>query len=144
MLVAEGAELKRLDLRTAVWQGPPPGAVGWWKSQVPDRRTARSRGAPNEVLLGFFDDLASEPQRQDMRYVLALLLVRRRVFRLEDQRAGRGRPRDAWSCTVPGGMRPTRSWPSPPTPRGPRRSSRNWPGCWKDEAAGGFAREPNL
>ena len=85
-LVAEGADLKRLDFGIAVWQGPPAGAIGWWKSQVPERNAARSRGAPNDVLLGFFDDLAREPERQDMRYVLSLLLVRRRVFRLEDQR----------------------------------------------------------
>jgi hypothetical protein len=84
-LVAEGAELRRYDYSTAVWQGPPPGTVGWWKAQVPERNAAR-RGAPNDVLLGFFDELGGAPERQDMRYVLALLLVRRRVFRLEEQR----------------------------------------------------------
>jgi len=86
VLVAEGAELRRYDYSAQVWQGPPPGAVGWWKSQVPDRHAARDRGAPNDVLLGFFDELAVQRDRQDMRYVLALLLVRRRVFRLDEQR----------------------------------------------------------
>ena len=41
-------------------------------------------GGPDDVLLQFFDELADQPERQDMRYVLALLLVRRRVFRLEE------------------------------------------------------------
>jgi hypothetical protein len=92
VLVAEGADLRRYDYAAEVWQGPPPGTVGYWKSQVPDRHAARGRGAPNDVLLGFFDELAGvpgeagSPDRQDMRYVLALLLVRRRVFRLEEQR----------------------------------------------------------
>jgi hypothetical protein len=35
--------------------------------------------------LNFFDELAQQPDKQDMRYVLALLLVRRRVMRLEDE-----------------------------------------------------------
>ncbi len=43
------------------------------------------------MLLQCFDELAEQPERQDMRYVVALLLVRRRVFRLEeDDRASGG------------------------------------------------------
>jgi hypothetical protein len=41
------------------------------------------RLAPNDVLLELFDQLAEDPLHADMRYVLTLLLVRRRVFRLE-------------------------------------------------------------
>ena len=39
----------------------------------------------NDVMLNFFDELAVQPEKQDMRYVLTLLLVRRRVFRLEEE-----------------------------------------------------------
>ena len=91
-LVAEGAQLRRYDYAASAWQGPPPAAIGWWKAAVPDRATARSRQAPNDVLLGFFEELADKPDRQDMRYVLALLLVRRRVMRLDEtERDGQGR-----------------------------------------------------
>ena len=85
-LVAEGAELRRHDYSNEAWQGPPPGTIGWWKSQIPDRRAGRSHWAPNDVLLQFFDELAEQPDKQDMRYVLALLLVRRRVMRVEEER----------------------------------------------------------
>ena len=44
--------------------------------------------APNEVMLQLFDQLENQPARQDMRYVLALLLVRRRVMRLEEEIKG--------------------------------------------------------
>ena len=37
-------------------------------------------------MLQFWDELAAQPERQDMRYVLTLLLVRRRVFRLEEEK----------------------------------------------------------
>jgi hypothetical protein len=86
VLVAEGAELKRYDYAADAWPGPPDGAVGWWKSQVPDRTTARKHWAPNDVMLNFWDELAEQSDKQDMRYVLTLLLVRRRVFRLEEEK----------------------------------------------------------
>jgi hypothetical protein len=91
VLLVEGAELRRYDYAVEAWSSPPPGAVGWWQSQLPDAGAKRPHGAPNDVLLQFFDELADQPERQDMRYVLALLLVRRRVFRLEeDERSATG------------------------------------------------------
>jgi hypothetical protein len=85
VLVAEGAELKRYDYAMESWAGPPAEAVGWWKSQVPDHTAARKHWAPNDVMLHFWDELADQPDKQDMRYVLTLLLIRRRVFRLEEE-----------------------------------------------------------
>jgi hypothetical protein len=84
-LVPEGSELKRYDYSVDAWPGPPAEAVGWWKSQVPDRTAARKRWAPNDVMLNFWDELAVQGDKQDMRYVLTLLLIRRRVFRLEEE-----------------------------------------------------------
>jgi hypothetical protein len=86
VLMAEGAELKRYDYAADAWQGPPAEAVGWWKSQVPDHSAARKHWAPNDVMLHFWDELAEQPDKQDMRYVLTLLLIRRRVFRLEEEK----------------------------------------------------------
>jgi hypothetical protein len=85
VLIAEGAKLARHDYSIEAWQGPPEGAAGWWKSQVPQPDAKRVHWAPNDVMLQFFDELEQQPARQDMRYVLALLLVRRRVMRLEEE-----------------------------------------------------------
>jgi hypothetical protein len=84
VLVAEGAELHRYDYAVDSWEGPPEEAIGWWKSQIPDRNAQRMHWAPNDVMLQFFDELGQQPEQQDIRYVLALLLVRRRVMRLEE------------------------------------------------------------
>jgi hypothetical protein len=86
VLLEEGDALNRHDYAVDAWHGPPEGAVGWWKSQVPGRTTARKHWAPNDVMLNFWDELAEQPDRQDMRYVLTLLLIRRRVFRLEEEK----------------------------------------------------------
>jgi hypothetical protein len=52
---------------------------------MPGQTARRAHWAPNDLLLNFFDELAEQPDKQDMRYVLALLLVRRRVMRLEEE-----------------------------------------------------------
>jgi len=84
VLIAEGAETHRVDYAAEAWEGPPEEAIGWWKSQMPDRSAQRKHWAPNDVMLHLFDELGESPDKQDMRYVLALLLVRRRVMRLEE------------------------------------------------------------
>ena len=85
-VAAKGAEVIRCDYAADAWQGPPENTIGWWKSQVPDRTTNKKHWAPNDVMLQFWDELATQPDKQDMRYVLTLLLVRRRVFRLEEEK----------------------------------------------------------
>ena len=84
VLVAEEDQLCRYDYAADAWKGPPPDAIGWWKSQIPDRNARRMHWAPNDVMLQFFDELAGQPEKQDMRYVLSLLLIRRRVMRMEE------------------------------------------------------------
>lgn len=84
VLLAEGGQVHRRDYSTEAWQGPPEGALGWWKSKMPTAVSKKARLAPSEVLLQLFAELESDPLRRDMLYVLALLMIRRRIFRLED------------------------------------------------------------
>jgi hypothetical protein len=76
----------RHDYSADAWEGAPEGALGWWRSQTPaaESKAKKPHWAPNDVMLGLFDELAEQPHRADMRYVLALLLLRRRVLRLEE------------------------------------------------------------
>lgn len=87
-LIAEGAGMERRDYSKQGWDGPPDGTIAWWKSRIPDRTIKKKRWAPNEVMLQFFEELdqrADDPESHgDMRYVLGLLLVRRRVLRQEE------------------------------------------------------------
>jgi len=79
-----GAEVLRKDFSADAWNGAPDGALGWWKSRIPEPTAKKIKLAPNEVLLELFDQLADQPGQTDLRYVLALLLVRRRVLRVEE------------------------------------------------------------
>jgi hypothetical protein len=83
-LTAKGAQVERHDYSIEAWQGPPAGVLGWWKSQMPQRNARKLHWAPNDVMLELLETLDSQPAREDMRYVLALLLIRRRVVRLEE------------------------------------------------------------
>jgi len=92
VLVEEKGRLRRYDYSEAGWSGPPAEAIACWKSQIPDPRARRPSWAPGDVMLEFFDELEDQPEREDMRYLLALLLVRRRVMRLEEtERDAQGR-----------------------------------------------------
>ena len=83
VLEVRGADVERKDYAASAWSGPPAEAFAWWKSRVPEPHAKKIKLAPNEVLLELFDELAQRPESEDMRYVLALLLVRRRVLRLD-------------------------------------------------------------
>jgi len=83
VLEVSGAEVVRKDYCTAGWNGAPDAAFGWWKSRIPEPTAKKIKLAPNDVLLELFDQLAERPDQTDLRYVLALLLVRRRVLRVD-------------------------------------------------------------
>jgi hypothetical protein len=84
VLVSQGAEVVRYDYCQEAWEAPPENAIGWWKSQLPESNARRANWAPNDVMLEFFQQLEVQPQRLDFRYVLALLMIRRRIVRVED------------------------------------------------------------
>jgi hypothetical protein len=83
VLEFRGADVIRKDFSSAAWTDPPSEAFAWWRTRIPEPVAKKIKLAPNDVLLELFDQLADDPLHQDMRYVLTLLLVRRRVFRLE-------------------------------------------------------------
>ncbi len=84
VLVAEGAEVVRYDYSQEAWDEPPENTVGWWKSQMPEPNAKKVNWAPNDVMLHYFVELENDPTKADVRYVLALLMVRRRIVRLEE------------------------------------------------------------
>lgn len=87
-LVRGPAGLERLDCCAEAWTGPPPGALGWWRSTFPAAASAGPTLAPVDVLLDVFEELEGRPTEVALRYLLALQLVRRRVLRTVEQPAG--------------------------------------------------------
>ena len=84
VLVAEGKDVLRYDYAADAWTGEPDKALGWWKSRVPELNAARLHWAPSDVMLQYFEDLEGQESKRDERYVMALLLLRRRIVRSEE------------------------------------------------------------
>ncbi len=87
VLLWEGGELVRRDYSVEAWHGPPEEAIGWWRGEVPSGPPKPDVATP-EQLLAWLEQLLQQPEQADLCYVLALLLVRRRVLRLERETTG--------------------------------------------------------
>lgn len=83
-LVPGANGVERLDFAAEVWPGPPEEALAWWKARVPTKEAKKTPRAPNDVLLQLFTRLEGVSDKTELRYVLALLLIQRRVLRQED------------------------------------------------------------
>ena len=83
VLVPEGASVVRRDYSREAWTSPPENAIAWWQTTIVDPNAGRPQWAPGDVMLHYFERLLEDPTAVDARYCLALLLVRRRVLRIE-------------------------------------------------------------
>ena len=77
-------DLERRDFSVAEWTEPPEDCVGWWTTQVPEATEGRVFWAPDEVLLSYHRHLQESPGREDVAYVMTLLMVRKKLFSLEE------------------------------------------------------------
>jgi len=78
-LVETESGLERRDFAEASWSGPPESSIGWWRSRIATGDTARFYWAPSSVLLAYFERLLSDPARRQESYLMALVLVRKRL-----------------------------------------------------------------
>ncbi len=80
-VVESGEDYLRRDYAAEAWEGPPEGTVGWWKSRMPIAGEKKRVLAPKEVLIDLLVQMAEHPSQAKLRYLLALLLMRRRLVR---------------------------------------------------------------
>lgn len=77
---------ERYDCCEACWQSNRPEAVySTWRTTTPEREKPIAKRLNSEVVLDFFHRLENEADRrkQSFRYVLALMLLRKKVMRFE-------------------------------------------------------------
>jgi hypothetical protein len=84
----EGGKFVRQDFAGEAWTGPPTGAFSFWMARVPAQDESRRPRIDDELLMDCFQRLKgqTEPDRINFRYVLALLLMRRKRLKFEDAR----------------------------------------------------------
>jgi hypothetical protein len=85
-LFDEGNRFVRRDFCCEAWQGPPEGAFSFWLGHVPATEGRKRQPIDDDLLLDCFQRLEeqTEPGRMNFRYVVALLLMRRRRLKFEE------------------------------------------------------------
>ena len=84
-LLEENRQVVRRDYCKEAWQGPPSGAFSFWTGVVPTSTEKAKPRFDDDLLEECFHRLEgqTEPGRLNFRYVVALLLMRRRRLKYE-------------------------------------------------------------
>ena len=100
VILEEGESFRRVDYSSEAWQGPPDGAYCHFKTHVPTREKRKKLLVDNEMLVSFFLRLGeeTEPARVRFRFVLALMLMRKRLLRYDTAASPDGV--ETWKMTL--------------------------------------------
>lgn len=92
VLSDENGKFQRRDYSSEAWQGPPEGTFSFWAGRVPAQDEKRRPRIDDELLVDCFNRLEgdTEPGRVNFRYVVALLLMRRKRFKFEEAKSEHG------------------------------------------------------
>lgn len=88
VIIEQNGQLIRFDYSQDGWTGPPEGAVGEWKSQVPEPAVQGAKKIDPDALMQYFEQLYEAPNQvqEKFLYVLALFLVQKRRLKLDGSR----------------------------------------------------------
>lgn len=105
-LLDEDHHLVRRDFSPEAWQGPPQGAVSFWSGHVLAVNDRLKPRFDDDLLEDCFQRLEgqTEPGRVNFRYVVALLLMRRRRLRFENSKVEDGVEKMSLRCLRSGAV----------------------------------------
>ncbi len=109
-LIEEGDELIRKDVALSAWDAGerPENLFSFWRSVVPEPNEKKKLFVDDSVLMNLLERLADadQPQRLAFRFVLALILMRKKLVRYDrtesrptDGTEGEPAERDWWVLT---------------------------------------------
>ena len=106
VLMEEGGRLVRKDFAAEAWQGPPAEAFSFWAGRVVAPESKKRAPIDDEMLLDCFKRLdgQTEASRIRFRYIVALLLMRRKRFRFSEAVKENGQEWLSLRCTRTGAM----------------------------------------
>ena len=91
-----GTQFERRDFCLPCWEREKPATFSSWQTRRPKPDEERQRLADDDVILNFFHRLEgqTEPLRINFRYIVALILMRKRILKFETTE--REDDRDYW------------------------------------------------
>jgi len=87
-LIDQQTHFERRDYCCEYWQEQQPKVFSFWKTRMPSPTQKKNIFVDDSVLINFFERLAEEkePMKVNFRFVLALILMRKRQLKYEDSR----------------------------------------------------------
>lgn len=102
-LVETEQGLQRQDFSVQYWQTHQPAVYCYWKTRMPEPNQKKRLLVDEQMLMAFFDRLAeeTEPQKVQFRFVLMLILMRKRRLKYESSRIN-ANGQEVWTLRVVG------------------------------------------
>ena len=96
-LVETEQGFERRDYSCAYWDEHHPVVFSYWKTRVPEPNQTKKLFVDDNVLVNFFERLEgeTEPLRINFRFVLTLILMRKRLLKYNDSKQEDGQ--EVWS-----------------------------------------------
>ncbi|OHB77173.1 MAG: hypothetical protein A2Z25_22005 [Planctomycetes bacterium RBG_16_55_9] len=101
-LVKTEEGLQRRDFCADYWEKEKPEVFCYWKTKLPQPGQRKPLFVDDQMLMAFFERLEKETEQEKMnfRFVLALILMRKRILKYEDTATDNGR--EIWRLRIVG------------------------------------------
>jgi hypothetical protein len=101
-LVETEEGLQRRDFCSDYWESQKPDVFCYWKTRLPEPGQKKQLFVDDQMLMAFFERLEkeTEPEKINFRFVLALILMRKRILKYDDTRTEDGR--EIWRLRMVG------------------------------------------
>jgi len=101
-LVETEQGLQRRDFCVDYWEKEKPKVFCYWKTKLPHPDQKKPVFVDDEMLMAFFERLAAETEQEkvNFRFVMALVLMRKRRLKYESTRKQDGK--EIWSLRIAG------------------------------------------
>jgi hypothetical protein len=101
-LVETAEGLQRRDFCADYWESQKPDVFCYWKTRLPEPGQKKQLFVDDQMLMAFFERLEkeTEPEKINFRFVLALILMRKRILKYDDTRTEDGH--EIWRLRIVG------------------------------------------
>ncbi len=102
-LVKTEEGLQRRDFCADYWESEKPEVFCHWKTKLPHPDQKKQLFVDDQMLMAFFERLEkeTEPEKVNFRFVLTLILMRKRILKYDDTRTDDGK--EIWRLRIVGG-----------------------------------------
>lgn len=104
-LVESADGMERRDYSNEYWESNHPQVYCYWHAKMPEANSKKEIFIDDDMILAFFDRLENEtePEKINFRYVLCLIMMRKKMLRYQSSRILDGH--ELWTLRVTGTKR---------------------------------------